>query len=339
MINSDIPEEKNIILEPEKFSSPAPTPGRKYVIDKTNLIIFTLTFIIVCSAVFLTRYYYLPINILSRSIYKSSKLTTLDFDGNAKVNLNGDFSKASDLLPNRYNLTADFTGSVNLFYERNPKLASNIEVVAQNLFSVNLETRFVDSTLYLNIKDIPDFGLPNSNSFINQWITFGQDRFKVDKTFSNILSELPKDTKSSEIIKRISRESDVVVNDANTFHIRSTFDKDKLFNLMIKLANTSNFKNFDEGDLKTLTKYKDKAVLGDVEFFIDKKTSYLRKVTIPITVFGDLQTGQKIDLNSEIEFKNFNKGSDISKPLSSKSIEEVVSVYEQIMDDSYKSPK
>ncbi len=309
--------------------------GPEKVVEKNLLKIrnvnkLIITFLIILSLLCGSILYYFkvylsPQRITSMMVIKMTNLKTFDYKGTGDINIEGDFSKVSLLLPNKYNVTSSYMGSVDITDKTKLKLTADVSVISQNLFALNFDSRLIGDQLYLNIKNIPDFGLPNTDLFINQWVKINVN--KVEKTVSGEKSQ------SSSIKKLVENENPFEsltllkqdnIDDIGTFHLKFKIKKDVFFKISTEILESKGI-HIDEGDRKTIDKIKDRISFNDGEMWIDKKDLYLRKIMLSAVLLGNLETNQKMDLKIELNLSNFNYPPGINPPVNSKPFDEILS--------------
>ncbi len=323
-----INNEPSIINETIQKTPASNNPAMKIVYRKLMALILFILTLLFGTIFYYFKIYLSPLRITTLMVNRIYDVKTFDFKGSGNVNIEGDFSKVSQLLPNKYNINTNYSGTVDVANKSALKMTSDVSMIAQNLFALNFDSRLLDNKLYLNIKNIPEFGLPNTDSFINQWIKIDVPSVyrghEVKRIEGNTIKTLIDNERPFEFLSISKNEN---IDGINVYHIVFKINKEDFFKILIKIIESMGL-NIDDGDRKTINKVKDRVEFNTGEMWIDKRDYYLRRVELTATVAGDIETNQKIAFDMVMNFSKFNIPSNINSPTNSKPIEEILLDFE-----------
>jgi hypothetical protein len=305
------------------FLSEKITPKRRKI-----LLRLSISAILSVSLLLAFFYYYLsPERVMARAIRKMTMVKSFDYQGDLALNFNGDFSKVSPLLPNSYFLKASLSGNADLRDEMVIKTFTDFLVTAQNLFPINFEVKSIGNTLFLNVKSIPDFGFNETGLFLNQWLEIKTEKFINQEDGVVSYEKLFGTMGKVQFLKELEPVEREKIIGPDAFHYKYEIDKESFLNFLERVISET-YGQMDEGEQKTFAKIKDKVNFGKGEIWIDKGNGTFRRITFSLSLTGDSQTNQKVDVNGDINLKNIGHGGEVLEPANTKSIEEVLQLFQ-----------
>ncbi len=213
-------------------------------------------------------------------------------------------------------------------------ITSTPQTFVLKLVSMNKQTYFK-----LDLPTGLDLGFFDMSALANRWIkidkeALGQsflgekydgvtarlatetDEVKADKEFNNILKSFRKNQ-----VLLVSKSKSTKLGDLNTVHLTVKINKSGFKKFMIESNKITGGKAMTKAELKELETSLQKAVMHDIQVWVDKKT------VMPVKImFGNMGTKDKISdtlSRVQINLTNFNSPKEVLSPPYSTSLEDI----------------
>ncbi len=241
-----------------------------------------------------------------------------------------------------YDMSIGIEGQWDKTIKENPKSAATISLSYKpaNDAEVNagLEMRAMNKSLYMKVNKVPD--LPEMSGLgvlQNQWIKLDSSAassvYPLGSEFAIATesAEITKIKENKEKIKQIYAKNKFIVFDKTTTtekinlietkHYKFTIDKNKLKDFYLEFFALLNDTKINESETVYLSQSFDYVKSINGEIWVGKSDILPYKVKLALAMNNDQETA--VQLNTEIEFKDYNKPSNITEPTDAKSIDDL----------------
>ncbi len=238
-----------------------------------------------------------------------------------------------------YDMSIGIDGQWDKTLKENQKSAATISLHYKpaNDAEVNagLEMRAINKSLYLKVNKIPD--LPEMNGLgvlQNQWIKLDSSAarsvypFGSEFAMATDSAEITKIKENKEKIKQTYAKhkfivfdktvSTETVNSVETKHYSFSIDKKKLKEFYLEFFAMLTDSKINESE----TDYFDYVKSINGEIWVGKADTLPYKLKLALTMSSDQQK-TSVQLNTEVEFKDYNKPINITEPTDAKSIDDL----------------
>lgn len=351
---SDIDE---AFAEYYKGKAPKPIVSNDYLIDdekdtnkrliqkfpfRFKLLFFTMIFLVITVVGGLFFIKPDPVKVLN-SVYKNTRdLKSADYVVSAEINFEG-FSDFEYLGLNSENYTISITSNGSFDKDNQDKFVSSESLTfsIQNLLSVAFDVKSFPEEIFIKVNDFPDYGYINKDLLTQNWIKIelsGFDNFKPEeiKLTDEQMDEIESFIKENPLVEVSEVMDEEKVDGYLSYHYRYQINKDNLINCIFKVFAFRSSSEMEDTDEEMFYELFDDITLYPGEVWIDKKEKLIRKVISSAAMrVGDFGYGERIKVDTTINFSNFNIDKNIEKPSSYVTLDELYELYNDEMINYY----
>jgi len=353
------PEQRSSYSVPGgNFSQPGVSPVKNSKKTIVTIVSIILGLAIIGGGVFGYFYYFQyyfqsPEKIVQKMVGKMAQVKSLEYTGQITAEMKRlliippslDFQNSKEEATSteqKTKLSIGFSGASDLHDLNNPKAMFRVDVSTDmSPEPLGLEIRVIDKVNYLKLSNIPNLGffsLPLSflenkwikvDSKIMKYVLKGlEEQSEEEQKEQELTPEEIEQIKEIVARKKIFRITEKLASEKidgkKTYHYRFIIDKEELGQLFTEIGKVAKNKILTETELQEIQDLLQAIRMPEGEIWIGKKDLLLYKILLNLDIKETEKTKVEGNVNTSIQFKNYNKPVQIEVPASAKTIEEII---------------